>query len=141
MWFSVGGFRGITTIHGKPNGEERGQVNGRCDDAVMYGDEGFQTLDVQFWGVGASPNNQDCSITGACSIMGVCIGIPLCMETIQWTLMCKLGFRGYTLGGCQNYGAFYNAAPNPKKDHNFDNHPHVLAARGFQILNRQYPWR
>ena len=36
------------------------------------------------------------------------------------------------MGGCQNYGPFlgpyYNTAPNnfgyPKRDHNFDNHPH-----------------
>ena len=83
MWFSVRGFRGITTIHGKPNGEERGQVNGHCDDTLMYRDDGVQTLDLTFLGVGASPNNQDCSKTGACSITGVCIGVSLCMETIS----------------------------------------------------------
>ena len=38
------------------------------------------------------------------------------------------------MGGCQNFGPFldpyYNTAPNitgtPKRDHNSDNHPHVV---------------
>ena len=49
------------------------------------------------------------------------------------------------MGNCQNYGPFlgpyYNTGPNtgpnlgyPKRDHNFDNHPHALRRMPSQCL-------